>query len=108
MNIHMARTTLVIDDHRMVELKKLAAARRQTLSAVVDEFLREGLERTKSPRKHKAQTLPKPFPMGRELVDISDRDRLYVAQHATRGHSGRARGQRRSESHFAPRVAAKS
>ena len=77
MNIHMARTTLVIDEQRLVDLKRLAAARRETLSAVVDEFLREGLARAGSKKKRKLPLLPPALKMGRELVDISDRDRLY-------------------------------
>jgi hypothetical protein len=77
MNNHMARTTLIIDEHRLVELKRLAAGRRETLSAVVDQFLREGLERTKSSRKRKPQPLPPGKDMGRMLVNVADRDQLY-------------------------------
>ena len=77
MNIHMARTTLVIDEQRLVDLKRLAAARRTTLSAVVDEFLREGLERAGSKKRRKVCPLPPALHAGPELVDISDRDRLY-------------------------------
>jgi hypothetical protein len=77
MNIHMARTTLVIDEQRLVDLKRLAAERRSTLSAVVDEFLREGLARAGSKQKRKLPPLPHGKDMGRMLVDIADRDRLY-------------------------------
>lgn len=77
MNIHMARTTLVIDEQRLIDLKRLAAARRTTLSAVVDEFLREGLARAGSNQKRRRPALPRGKHMGRMLVDISDRDRLY-------------------------------
>ena len=77
MNIHMGRTTLVIDEQRLIDLKRLAAARRTTLSAVVDEFLREGLARVEVKKKRKLPALPRALHMGRELIDISDRDQLY-------------------------------
>jgi hypothetical protein len=73
----MARTTLIIDEHRLIDLKRLAAERRETLSAVVDEFLREGLERARLKKKRKRQPLPRGKDMGRMLVNIADRDRLY-------------------------------
>jgi hypothetical protein len=73
----MARTTLIIDEQRLVDLKRLAAERRETLSRVVDEFLREGLERARSKKRRKVQALPPAIHMGRELVNISDRDQLY-------------------------------
>lgn len=73
----MTRTTLIIDEQRLVDLKRLAADRRETLSAVVDEFLREGLERAKSSRKRARSPLPRPFHMGRPRVNIADRDQLY-------------------------------
>ena len=79
MNIHMTRTTLVIDEQRLIDLKRLAAARRTTLSAVVDEFLREGLARAGVKKKRNLPTLPPALHMGRELIDISDRDQLYDA-----------------------------
>jgi hypothetical protein len=75
----MARTTLIIDEHRLVDLKRLAAERRETLSAVVDEFLREGLERARSRKRRRVPPLPPAIDMGRELVNISDRDQLYDA-----------------------------
>jgi hypothetical protein len=77
MNFHMARTTLVIDEQCLVELKRLAAARRQTLSAVVDEFLRQGLERAKHPERRKPRSALPSFPMGKPRVNIADRDQLY-------------------------------
>lgn len=73
----MARTTLIIDEQRLVDLKRLAAERRTTLSAVVDEFLREGLARVGTKRKRKFPPLPRGKDLGRMLVDIADRDRLY-------------------------------
>jgi hypothetical protein len=77
MNIHMARTTLVIDEQRLVDLKRLAAERRTTLSAVVDEFLRQGLAQAASRKVRRTSALPRGKNMGRMLVDVADRDRLY-------------------------------
>jgi hypothetical protein len=77
MTFHMARTTLVIDEQRLIELKRLAAGRRQTLSALVDEFLRQGLQTAKEPRRAKARPSLPSFPMGRPRVNIADRDQLY-------------------------------
>jgi hypothetical protein len=67
------KATLVIPDHLLRELKRRAARRGQTLSAVVAEVLRLGLAE-QPPKK-----LP-PLPthrMGRPLVDLADRDALY-------------------------------
>ena len=77
MNYRMKRTTLVLDEHRLVQLKRLAAERRQSLSAVVDEFLRAGLEGAKSGRKVKPRRLPPGVDMGEPAVNIADRDQLY-------------------------------
>jgi hypothetical protein len=75
MLLHM-RTTLVIPDQLVRELKRRAAARGTTLSAVVAEALRRGLDATAP-----AEDLP-PLPtyrMGPPLVDLADRDALYRA-----------------------------
>ena len=47
---NMKRTTLILQDRRLMELKRLAADRGQTLSAVVDEFLADGLRRSSAPK----------------------------------------------------------
>jgi hypothetical protein len=73
---HMTRTTLIIDEQRLVELKRLAAERRQTLSSLVDEFLREGLRRAREPRKPKPPAKLPSFDMGRPAVNLADRDQL--------------------------------
>ncbi len=73
---HMTRTTLLLDEQRLIELKRLAAERRQTLSSLIDEFLRQGLERAVRPRSRKRVRLPV-FNMGEPRVNISDRDQLY-------------------------------
>ena len=59
----------------MIELKRLAAERRQTLSAVVDEFLAEGIRRARTPKGTPPQ-LPS-FDMGEPRVNIDDRDQLW-------------------------------
>lgn len=70
------KTTLILPDHVVRELKRRAAQRGETLSAVVAEVLRRGLAQRDVPAE-----LP-PLPthrMGRPLVDIADRDALYRA-----------------------------
>lgn len=71
----MKRTTLILQDRRLAEVKRLAASRGQTISAVVDEFLADGLRRARQPRRRVAP-LPS-FDMGEQFVDIADRDQLY-------------------------------
>lgn len=74
MLFHM-KTTLILPDHLVRALKHRATEQGTTLSAVVAEALRRGLEQ--SP----ATELP-PLPayrMGAPLVDIADRDALYRA-----------------------------
>jgi hypothetical protein len=73
----MTRTTLVLDEHRLQQLKRLAAERQQTLSSLVDEFLRQGIEKTNSTPARKPRPLPRGKDMGRMLVNIADRDQLY-------------------------------
>jgi|KBSSwiStaDraftv2_1062776.scaffolds.fasta_scaffold4066761_2 hypothetical protein len=45
----MKRTTLMLEECRLVELKRLAAERGQTMSAVIDAFLAEGIRRASVP-----------------------------------------------------------
>jgi hypothetical protein len=73
----MVRTTLILHDRRLAELKRLAAERGQTLSAVVDEFLAEGIRRSRAP-KRPAAALPV-FDMGKPRINIADRDQLWEA-----------------------------
>ena len=70
------RTTLILQSTRFVNLKQLAAERGQTLSAVVDEFLAEGIRRARAPKAPLA--LPC-YDMGKALVDIDDREALAEA-----------------------------
>jgi hypothetical protein len=75
MIFHM-KTTLILPDHVVRELKRRAARRGETLSAIVAETLRRGLAQ---PDEAPA---PPPLPrhrMGRPLVDVADRDALYRA-----------------------------
>jgi len=70
----MKRTTLILHDRRMKDLKRLAAERGQTLSAVVDEFLAEGIRRASAPKKRRA-----------------DRDQLWDAMDISQMTSGARR-----------------
>lgn len=75
MIFHM-KTTLIIPDHIARELKRRAAKRGETLSAVVAETLRKGLE---GPSK---SAPPRPLPthhLGRPRADLADRNALYDA-----------------------------
>jgi hypothetical protein len=56
MTNQMKRTTLILKDRRLHELKRLAAERGQTLSAVVDEFLADGIRRPR--RQSRASASP--------------------------------------------------
>ena len=70
------KTTLILPDHVVRELKRRAARRGETLSAIVAETLRRGLAVKDAPDE-----LP-PLPshhMGTPLVDLADRDALYRA-----------------------------
>jgi hypothetical protein len=72
MIFHM-KTTLIIPDALMRQLKRRAVQRGATLSAVVAEALRRGLE---EPRAVKLPPLPA-HAMGRPKADLADRDQLY-------------------------------
>ena len=70
----MRRITLMLNEGRVAELQRLAARRGQTLSALVDELLAEGIGRTRA-SKRSALRLPT-FDMGEPAVDIANRDQL--------------------------------
>jgi hypothetical protein len=75
MIIHM-KTTLIIPDQLMRALKREAAARGETLSAVVADVIKRGLAKRESP------TAAAPLPvhhMGRAKADVADRDALERA-----------------------------
>ena len=70
------KTTLMIDDRVMRQLKQEAAARRQTVSALVESALRQYLA-----FKTASRELP-PLPcadLGTATVDVADREALYQA-----------------------------
>jgi hypothetical protein len=75
MIFHM-RTTLVIDDDLIRELKRRAAVENRTLSDVTQETLRRGLAPPRSSRRPRRVKLPT-FAMGEPRVDLADRDQLY-------------------------------
>jgi plasmid stability protein len=68
MIIHM-KTTLILPEHIVRELKRRAARRGQTLSAIVAETLRRGLARPE--REARPASLPVHH-MGKPLVDIAE------------------------------------
>lgn len=70
----MKKTTLMIDDQVFRRLKQEAAARRETVSALVEAALRQYLA-----RKSSRSALP-PLPsadLGAPAVDVADRTALY-------------------------------
>ncbi|GJG88984.1 hypothetical protein tb265_41650 [Gemmatimonadetes bacterium T265] len=78
------KTTLILPDPLMVALKRRAAERKTSLSALATELIQRGLD--EPPRTHAAY---KPnFPVfentGLPLVDISDREALYDVLNAER------------------------
>lgn len=75
MDFHM-KTTLVLSDETMLNLKREAATRRSTMSSLVETALRHYFN-DKSP----AMELPElpTFRGGQALLDISDRDALAHA-----------------------------
>ena len=77
----MKRRTLILDEQRLRELKRLAAERGQTLSAIVDEFLSDGLRRASAP-KETGVRLPV-FPMGEPRVNLAVRDQLWEVMDET-------------------------
>jgi hypothetical protein len=71
-----SRTTLILPDELMSELKRRAAERGETLSSVVEETLRRGLDAGR--QSVVVEPLPS-YPMGRPMVDIAHREGLYRA-----------------------------
>lgn len=70
----MTRTTLILDDACMNAVRDLARRERRTLSDVVNQLLREGVQRRKKPLRPPF-ALPA-FAMGRPRVNLGDRDAL--------------------------------
>lgn len=67
------RTTVRLNDHLLKEAKQLAAGTGRTLTAVIEDALREMLARSKKPPKRSHVTLPT-FPGNGLLpgVDLDD------------------------------------
>jgi hypothetical protein len=75
MIIHM-KTTLIIPDELMRELKREATDRGETLSNIVTDTLQKGLGRRRIPRKaFKIRT----YRCGKVFLNVADRDQLYRA-----------------------------
>lgn len=75
MGYHM-KTTLNIDDTVMASLRREAARTGRTMSELVETALRQLLRR----RSNVTELAPLPsFDSGGALVDVADRDALYLA-----------------------------
>lgn len=68
---------MILDDRRLMDLKRLAAERATALSAVVDEFLADGIRRARLAGK-RVTALPA-FDMGQPRVDVAGCDQLWQA-----------------------------
>ena len=68
------KTTLILPENLMRELRRRAAQRGETLSEVVAAAIQKGLAES-GPEK-RIEPLPT-YPMGEARVDLADRDRLY-------------------------------
>ena len=84
------KTTLIIPDPVFDDLKRQAAERGTTLSALATDLMRQGL--AARPRREKLPPMPT-FDGGRLLVDVANHDALYEALNAGRDKrlEGRAR-----------------
>ncbi len=80
MLFHM-KATLIIPDPIYRDLKRRAAERGETLSRLVAELLRRGLE---PPLERKQLGPLRSFDMGRARVNIADREVLYEVLDAER------------------------
>jgi hypothetical protein len=69
------RTTLILEEEALRELKRIAVEERRTLTDVTDEVIRRGLERHGRRPRGTLARLPT-FGMGPARVDLGDRDRL--------------------------------
>ncbi len=79
---HTMRTTLILSDQIMAEIKALAAKKRQTLSQTLESLLRLALRGQRT--KGKALRPLPSYDMGRCLVNISDRAALQDAMEETK------------------------
>jgi hypothetical protein len=75
------KTTLIIPDPVFRDLKRKAADRKETMSALITEFLVLGLRETRRPKR------PFRFPtfkMGPPKVNVANREELYEFLEAER------------------------
>ncbi len=68
------KTTLIIPDPVFRDLKRRAVGRKETMSALVTEFLVQGLRESRKPKR--LFRLPT-FSAGPPKVDVADREALY-------------------------------
>ncbi len=71
----MSRTTLILEDACMEEVRRVARAENRKLSDLVNELLVEGLQRRKRRIERTGFDLPS-FSMGEPRVNLGDRDAL--------------------------------
>ena len=72
------RTTLNLDDRLLARAKRLAAERGSTLTALIEEGLREVVTTHEAPGVYRLE-LPVVRGEGASAVDVADRDRLFEA-----------------------------
>ena len=73
---HMARTTIILDDEIQKKLKKKALKEGKTVTELIKNYVRAGLNRQELRAKPKKISLPS-FSMGEPLIDPADRSRLW-------------------------------
>lgn len=72
----MRRTTLVLDQNLFAALRRMAAEQTRTLSGVVNEAIRIGLQQLRKPPARKTIHLPS-YHMGPFLINVADRNEIY-------------------------------
>ena len=79
------RTTINLPDDLMIQIKKLAAATHSTVTALIEEMLREGLARRRHRRRAIHDTLPTYGKQGAlPGVDIDDTASLLDVMESSR------------------------
>lgn len=71
------RTTLDLDDELVKEIKRRAADSGRTMTAVIEDTIREGLRPREKPAKPYRLRIPIVKGELRPGVDLNDRDSLY-------------------------------
>ncbi len=73
---HM-RTTIILEDVAMEEIKNISFLEKRTISSIVNSYLIEGLRRRREIKERVQEAIPLPsFNMGSARVNIADRDAL--------------------------------